>query len=291
MKTVRQVLKRFASFSDRRLVAGLRDWPRLEVSSRITHHASHSAFSLIEMLVVIAIIGIIAAISVPALNNFRKADADAAATRQLADELANARQRAIKDRTDVFMVFMPPVANLGPTLTDAEVNSLLAAASPDLRPAISNALALQYVGYALYSERSVGDQPGQRTPRYLTEWRSLPQGVFIASNKFVVFDNGVFPFSYRFFPFPTADSPVSRPLPYVAFDYQGSLFTLDNNGNKVFGFDQVIPLARGSVVPRRAGPPWLAEAREEPPGNSVTISNHIRIDSLTGRARIERARF
>jgi len=290
VKTPRHVKLGSAPIPERRLATGFGplalDEPVADRRS-VARHApcvARSAFSLIEMLVVIAIIGIIAAISVPALNNFRKADADAAATRQLADELANARQRAIKDRTDVFMVFVPPADN-------AWVDNLFTQVPASLRPAASNTLALQYVGYALYSERSVGDQPGQRTPRYLTEWRSLPQGLFIASNKFVVINNGVFPFSYRQFPFPTADSPATRPLPYVAFDYQGSLFTLDNNGNKVFGFDAVIPLARGSVTPRRSGPPWLAEARENPPNNSVTISNHIRVDSLTGRARIERARF
>ena len=69
--------------------------------------ALRRAFTLVEMLVVIAIIGIVAAISVPALKNFQKADASAAATRQLLDDVARARQFAISQRSTVYMVFVP----------------------------------------------------------------------------------------------------------------------------------------------------------------------------------------
>ncbi len=46
------------------------------------------------------------------------------------------------------------------------------------------------------------------------------------------------------------------------------------------GGSEIIPLARGSVLG--------GSVRETPPGNSITASNHIRIDGLTGRAHVER---
>jgi len=65
----------------------------------------NSAFTLIEMLVVISIIGILAAITMPVVANFRKADSMLAATRQLQDDVERARMLAISQRTTVYMIF------------------------------------------------------------------------------------------------------------------------------------------------------------------------------------------
>jgi hypothetical protein len=60
----------------------------------------------------------------------------------------------------------------------------------------------------------------------------------------------------------------------------------------VSGRDEVIPLARGSASPARGAdrqimllPPIVTE---NPPRNSIEQSNHIRVDFLTGRARVEK---
>ncbi len=244
-------------------------------------------FTLLELLVVIAIIGIVAALSVPALKTFGKTNAETSATRQLLDDVARARQLAIANRSDVYMVFVGPnapaaLANAG-ALTTAQQRNVL-----------TNAVSDQFTGYALFASHEVGDQPGRPTARYLTGWRTLPEGSFIAASKFGNLKvNGVSPFhgasalpTDPAFPFPTDDSPRSLKLHYIAFNYQGQLIAPQDNGT------EIIPLARGVVWPARDANGQLANAlakvEEIPPGNSISISNHIRIDGLTGRARVER---
>jgi prepilin-type N-terminal cleavage/methylation domain-containing protein len=239
------------------------------------------AFTLIEMLVVIAVIGIVAAISVPAIKNMQKGDAAAAATRQMADEISNARLRAISQRSDVYLVFIPPAQN-------DYFTSMTAPTAQELRQA-TNLLAFQFTGYGFYSERSVGDQPGQSHPRYLGEWRQLPEGTFVASYKFGGTPvPGIDQFAYRRFPFPLSTSLTTRDLPYIGFDYQGRMFHEDATGAKVYGQDEYIPLARGAVGRPSGVGTLTASAQENPPNNSVNNYNHIRVTWLTGRASIER---
>jgi len=237
------------------------------------------AFTLLELLVVIAIIGILAGIGLPAMRGFGKANALTAATRQLQDDVSLARQRAISGHTDVYIVFIPPGIE---TYNYASLNL-------KDRELFTNLVGGQLTTYALFSFRSVGEQPGRSNPRYLTPWKTLPEGMFIVSNKFVQLSPANWqstpdysrPFQYLQIPFPTATNAVF-PLPAIAFDYQGRLRS---------GRDEIIPLARGSIFYDRnpdgsivVGP---ADVKETPPGNSITSSNQIHIEWLTGRARLE----
>ena len=241
-------------------------------------------FTLLELLVVITIIGIMAALSVPALKNLGKSNVQVSASRQMLDDIGRARQLAVSQHTTVYMVFVPGIWNLPANQQTA---------------ALTNLLDKQFTGYNFISLRSIGDQPGQGTTNYLAEWKSLPDGAFIALNKFNTAYN--YPYSYNIanysvsafatnsFPFP-APTNVTFVLPYVAFNYLGQLTVLTSAGEAVSTRDEYIPLAQGTVVyasdPTTKALQFNApDVTENPPGNSTnSMFNIIRIDHLTGRA-------
>jgi prepilin-type N-terminal cleavage/methylation domain-containing protein len=258
--------------------------------------ARRRAFSLIEMLVVLAIMGIMAALAVPALKNFGHADAMIAADQQMLTDVARARQLAISQRTTVYMVFVP-------TNFWANITGL----TPAQQTALINLCNYQLTGYTFIAYGALGDQPGQHQWHYLASWQQLPDGTFIAQQKFnsqssppsyttitpfyiPAFNPNIpiYGFPTNAIPFPTVDSPLLS-LPCLAFNYLGQL-TFD--GQNVANRHEYIPLARGIVAPA-ADPATKAfqlnapQVVENPPGNSTNIYNLIDIDPLTGRATLQ----
>ena len=267
------------------------------------------AFTLLELLVVIAIIGILAALTVPALKNIGKSQTQVSAARQLLDDVGRARQLAVSHHTTVYMLFVPqcfwllpinPPIDFRPNL-NAKNNTFLTSLSANGYVAATNILDKQFTGYTFVSRRSVGDQPGQGVSRYLAEWKSLPDGAFIATNKFY-FNTFIAAYPINRFnytnnlPFPTETNLVSNVwLPYIAFNYLGQL-TVD--GINLAPADEYIPLAQGNVLydvdvnkalkmsipPPTVMPPNFTE---NPPGNSTnSMFSIVWIDRLTGRATL-----
>jgi len=242
-------------------------------------------------MLVVGIIGLMAAMALPHLSGFTKANAMAAATRQLLDDVGLARQRALANRSMVCMVFLPPNfwTNYPPSLMNNQ---------------FTNLVAHQYCGYALISMRTVGDQPGVSHVHYLTDWKYLPQGVYISpfqlTNSQIVTNwistmnttvglSNVWPVSTFFatnVPFPSTYNATNNVLPYIGFTPSGQLTA---------GYDQYIMLTSGSIFypMDNNGVPQFAPANlvETPPSNAFSNPNLIHIDWLTARARVERNQF
>jgi len=261
--------------------------------SRVACHIRR-AFTIIELLVVISILAILAALVVPALKNFGHADAVTAATRQMQDDIGRARQLAISQHTTVYMVFVsanfwnnvpPPYGNWFGNLTSAQ------------KTAATNLCDKQMTGYTFVSLRTVGDQPGQGRPHYLAPWQNLPEGTFIATNKFTltgipfyIANDTINGFVTNAVPFPTENATTWVLMPCIAFNYLGQLTT---NGVDAVISHEYIPLARGNVAPawdpttkvyQLGSPPSVTEV---PDGNSVSTYNIIDVEPLTGRTTLQ----
>jgi prepilin-type N-terminal cleavage/methylation domain-containing protein len=285
-------------------------------SSFVIRHF-RSAFTLIELLTVIAIIGILAALLAPVLKNFSKPDVTVAATRQMLDDFARARQLAMSQRTTVYMVFVPTNFWAGFNATAWGQLPLAIRTST----VVTQLYAAQWNGYMMVSLRDIGDQPGRTYPRDLVRVKTLPDGAFFAPLKFIAptFTSGIaapYPTNrpdlliYGFLqtntiPFPTSDAETNPvfmnnlsignahfpTVPYIAFNYRGQLTAGDGS---VLPYDENIPLAYGSIVPPHSAASKMpvqgpVSAVEQPLGNSTNISyNVIHVDRLTGRARLER---
>ena len=264
-------------------------------SPRCAKRLRQRAFTLMELLIVLAIMGLLAAIALPAMKGLQKSNTIANATQQLTADLALARQTAIRERTTVHVVFVPP------TILTMNYNTANDEAGRRDSRQWANLLSGAYSTYALFAERTVGDQPGQRKFRYLTGWRTLPDGMFIAEWEFdpSLSDPSMLnawfsapetnrPFKYISLPFPTAGG-LSNFVPHIAFDEKGSVLAFDRNNNRDYP-DEVINLSRCSLFFDR-NPSGLVtgyDYRETPPNNSRDNYNRIRIDGLTGRTRVER---
>lgn len=276
---------------------------------------NEGGFTLIELLVVFTIIGLIAALSMPALKGFGQGNLVNNVVRQLTDDISLARSRAISDRCTVYVLFVSTNIYWERNQFQTRLNQV-AMELPAIerqrfiqnsRQLWTNLAQQQYTAYAVYASRTVGDQPSQQKPRYLTEWKSLPDGVMFHPYKLTNnitknywmdektrqrtagFTNWIeAPLLQMNCHFPNAKGPEMS-MPCIAFNHKGEL---------VFPW-----LEPGSEKPELLSlPSWCdyevlpivkASGFYETPGNLVEITPlaaldkpplmRIRIDGKTGK--------
>ena len=219
-----------------------------------------------ELLVVIAIIGVVTGIALPSIKALKPQPLNAATT-QFLNDLAYARRRAIADHTTVYVAFMPPVNVLGNPSNPPSYNPNFL--TPQLQQKM---LKSQYIGYAMYEKRTVGDQPGASMPHWITDWRRLPDGTGFPPQMFSVgpgFPPGAPPstnavgFGYWSFDYISGGEIILNPetnnpafqvrafFPTVAFDYRGSLLPASNGAWKqwaAIGLPPNPPPAPGNYI-------------------------------------------
>ena len=243
------------------------------------------AFTLLEMLIVLIIIAMLAALALPAIRGALESRAIDSAAQQLLEDISLARQKAISSRSVVALVFISDLV-----FNNTEVP--LANADAEELAAIKRLKAGAFTHYAFYQFRRVGEQPGQSSAGYISEWKALPDKTFLATNNsFSVSDLSK---TVRF-PFPFTRSgapplPIQPYFPYLAFDANGRSVEFGNSASsfdiKPTG-DRDISIARGAVFYARDPVTQdlinNIELQEIPPLNAT--QNVIHVDGLTGKSR------
>ena len=257
------------------------------------------AFTLVELLVTVTLIAAFMAILLPAFKGLKGGSLSLSATTQLMADLHNARHMAIKSGSPVYVVFFPKwkqftAANYGTPLELLIVNYMT------IVPTANRLLASQLTAYAFYATSALGDQPGQESRHFVSDWKLLPEGSHMPATLFDL-SEGRMPWArFPFLDNETKNNPDFKEtdlllkwpikpapglylrLPYIGFDGKGRLVGMDS---KLWP-ETTLKIAEGGILPPPLDANGMYEMKDTDEKETTIGSsthNRLKISSLTGR--------
>ncbi len=250
------------------------------VNKKLAPSRERRAFTLVEMVVVLAIAIALMSVMLPALKGLRGDKYSLSATTQLIADFNNARLAAINGGSPVYVVFMPKFLPNTDAMSDAEKTYF------QKNKLANQQLGGQLISYAFFAEYALGDNLGQPSRRWVSDWKYLPEGTYLPSEMLRKLKqaNVNTPEPLLLVPHLSNDAKVNFNwhLPYIGFDSRGRLLGVKPATPDSVG--AVIRVVEGGILPpeKRADGTYLMGPSDEPV-REAKVQNSILINYLTGR--------
>lgn len=246
-----------------------------------------SGFTLIELMVVIMIVGVLFAVALPMFENAGKKDTQQAA-QTLVNTLRLARQHAISARQWTVVVF--PNQDSGYSAQAKAVNNLDKCLRSYAVLAVTNNMDGQYK----FNSKERDPSPDDMEFEFLTEWRSLPAGIYfdditekqnylfmqVGSQGYV---NG---FDFPWDPEKPNDKGTRKPMSAMLFKPNGRAYVMCDGSSSSGKFWQDVDGSKVYVSSAMFYPDADGTTLGEPvevPGGTNTV---IVIQNKTGQVRL-----
>ena len=258
----------------------------------VTHQRlKRAGFTLVELMAVIAVMLLVLKLALPSLKGLMGGAPELVARKQLIGDLNQARTMALRNGTPVYVVFMPLFTEMQPVTNVQEAKHYLSTEANGL-------LGGQSVSYALYAEYLPGDQPGTPSRRWLTDWKRLPDGFYLAKDDMEIIHLSAEASGSSRLVFSNLQNDHSRgvgnarrglKLPYIMYNSRGELAARGNPGElRVGGF--YLSVTEGGVFQPGLdanGKFKLEDAEREPPEVMVNKKRMwLEVNGVTGKADV-----
>ena len=243
--------------------------------------AGHAkGFTLVELLAVIAVMLIILKLTLPSLDGLLGGDAEGMARTQVVGELNRARQMALERSTAVYLVFMPLYEDV---LAAKGYNDTHKQAYFSGDKGVNQLLGSQLTSYALYAEYVPGDQPGNPSTKWLTDWKTLPAGHHFNRKEL----NWLPKVNVQYLKGAKPTAPVVRlALPCIKFNSRGELESF-SGGRELNGV--YLSVNKGGIFPpeKNNKGKYSAINGDVPESVPENGTKWLHVNGVTGRSEIK----